>query len=143
MADAIDSTLKICSAFHLSIASIIRLVRTKKLDCPELDRLEKLITICKLEGPTFLIDRCKNKIWDSRKQIKTKDVQYFFNSNFDRYIVKGSNYAEFQYALMDIVKDGYPSFTEAEMNLVWKHSKTMLKCVAGYKLCLGEFKQEE
>lgn len=136
---AAEDILGICEKFHRCIADMITLVRDKVTDCPELERLEKLISLCKMDGDEFLIGRCKDKLWDSRKQIKEKDDAYFMNENFDRYIKKGSQYADFQYELMDLIRDGYPTFTAAEKATLWKISNRMLKCASAYMLLKGEF----
>lgn len=135
---AAEDIIAICDKFHSSIAAIIRLVKDKQ-DCPELERLEKLISLCKAESDEFLIERCKEKLWDSRTQIKTKDDSYFMTENFDRYIKKGSQYADFQYQLMDLVREGYPRFTPPEKDKLWKFSNDMLKCACAYMLAKGDF----
>ena len=141
MADAGD-IINVCDKFHGAIADIIRLVREKRVDCPELERLEKIISLCKADSDEFLIERCKEKLWESRVQIKSKDDNYFMNENFDRYIKKGSQYADFQYDLMDIIRVGYPEFTEAEKARLWKISNTMLKSACAYMLLKGDFNEQ-
>ena len=136
--DDVDQKLRICRHFHGAIADIIRVVRMKAEDSLELDRLERLITLCKAEGPTFVIDHCKDKLWESRDQIKAKDTDYFFKTDFSKYIKKGSFYEDFQHTLMDLIKDGYEIYSDEEKALVWKYTRTMLRCVASYMLITGD-----
>jgi hypothetical protein len=138
MADNTDQIIETCASFHSAIANIIKVVEQKDA-CPELERLKRLIGLCKAESPVFLIDRCKDKLWESREQIKTRDEKYFFESDFSKYIKKGSAYESFQFSLMNLIRENYKAYTEPEKKLIWKYVRQMLRCVAKYKHLIGEY----
>jgi len=139
MADA-GEILDTCRTFHRCIADTIKVVRQAGFDCPEMERLERIISLCKDE-PTFIITRCKDKIWESRQQIKDKNVDYFFNTNFDKYIKKGSSYEDFQRTLMDMIKESWDDLDEASREAIWKYTRKMVRCVAAYRLMIGDFQE--
>jgi hypothetical protein len=141
--DDVDQKIRICMHFHSAIADIIRLVKMQTPESLDLERLERLITLCKAEGQTYIIDHCKDKLWESRDQIKSKDTDYFFKTDFSKYIKKGSFYEEFQITLMDLIREGFDVYSDEEKNLVWKHTRTMLRCVASYMLIIGDHAEQK
>ncbi len=123
----------LCDQFSATIGKLLTLVETKSKD-PDIDRLKRLIKICKEEDPTFLIERCQNKLWESRDQIKTRNSDYFMKQlDVSKYIRAGSQSEAFQYRLIASVKKEYTNLTVAEENEIWTITYDMLKCAARYK----------
>jgi len=132
----------LCDEFHKTLGKLLNLVESKSDDA-DIDRLKRMIKICKEEDPTFLITRCQNKLWDSRDQIKTRDSSYFLNQlDYSKYIRAGSQSEAFQYRLITLVKREYASLTTSEENEIWEITYDMLKCAAKYKFLTKDYVPE-
>jgi len=129
----------ICNTFNSVLGKLLNLVESKS-DDPDIDRLKRLIKICKEEDPTFLITRCQNKLWDSREQIKTRDSDYFLKQlDVSKYIRAGSQAEAFQYRLISLIKKEYQKLNVSEENEVWEITYDMLKCAAKYKFLTRDY----
>ena len=131
-----------CSSFKSLISKLLTLIEAKSKD-PDIDRLKRLIKICDSEEPTFLLERCQNKLWDSREQIKTRDSNYFLKQlDVTKYIRSGSKGEAFQYRLIALIKSEYANLTVSEENVIWEITYDMLKCAAKYKFLTKNYVPE-
>lgn len=141
--DIEKSICSVCSTFKKLLSKILSLIETKSKD-PDVDRLKRLIKLCDSESPTFLLERCQNKMWDSREQIKTRNSDYFLKQlDVTKYIRAGSKAEALQYRLIELIKHEYMNLTVSEVNMVWEITYDMLKCVAKFKFLTKNYVPEK
>jgi len=131
--DIEKSVNEVCSEFKKLLTKLVSMIESKSKD-PDIDRLKRLIKLCDSEAPTFLLERCQNKLWDSREQIKTRNSDYFLKQlDVSKYIRAGSKAEALQYRLIALIKHEYNDLTVSEVNMVWEVTYDMLKCAAKFK----------
>jgi hypothetical protein len=129
---------KLVVKFNSVISKIIKLIEATEPNNIEIDRLKRLARIAKNEEPLFIINRCKDKIWNSREHIIEKNEKFFMDDDqFNQYI-KHDRKEPFIRALMKIVQDGFTKLNENEKNHIWKIIKDLLKYVTEYKILIDD-----
>lgn len=123
--------------FHSQIAKMLKVVDSKRPGNIEVDRLKRLIRIARDEEPLLIINKCKDKIWDSREQILAEDEEYFINKKYDEYIKKDGN-QRFIEGLVELFKQGRHLLSDKEKAYVWKVNKQLLADVVKYKMLIGD-----
>jgi hypothetical protein len=136
--DRIDKQLAIARSFNKQILNIFRVVDSKVEGNPDIDRLKRLISMCRNVCPLFMIERCKDKIWIDRDHILKENEDYFLNRKFDEYIKKDQN-QRFIETLIEMVHDGYHLLSPSEKKCLWKYIKQMLQDCMEFKLTTGDF----
>ena len=76
----------VLQTFSSDIAQLLKLVDNKLAGNLEVDRLKRIIRIARDEEPLLIINKCKDKIWDSREKILAEDEDFFVAKKFDEYI---------------------------------------------------------
>jgi hypothetical protein len=124
--------------FHSQIAKVLKVIDSKLPGDIEVDRLKRLIRIARDEEPLLIINKCKNKIWDSREQIVGKNEDYFLTKEYDEYIKKDGNQM-FIEGLIGLFKQSHHLLSEKERDHVWKLNNQLLEDVIEYKLITDDF----
>lgn len=139
MENKLDAKMgKVLDEFHKCIFKILKCVDDKLSNNIEVDRLKRLVRIARDESPFEIIDRCKNKIWDSREHIINKNEEYFLKNSFDKYIKKDENQMFIQ-SLVQLFRDNHDQLTAQEKNYIWGLNLKMLNCVTEYKILTGDY----
>jgi len=128
---------KIIQDFHSQIAKTLKVVDSKLPNNIEVDRLKRLVRIARDEEPLMIINRCKDKIWDSREQILAENEDYFLSKEYDEYIKKDENQM-FIEGLIGLFKQSHHLLSDKERAYVWKINKQLLNDVIQYKMLVGD-----
>jgi hypothetical protein len=123
--------------FHSQISKTLKVVDSKLPNNIEVDQLKRLIRIARDEEPLMIINKCKDKIWDSREQILSENVDYFLAKEYDEYIKKDTNQM-FIEGLIGLFKQSHHLLSEKERAYVWKINKRLLQDVIRYKMLIGD-----
>lgn len=128
----------IVHSFHSQIAKVLKIVDSKLPNDIEVDRLKRLIRIARDEEPLMIINKCKDKIWDSRDQIRKKDDEYFLQREYDEYIKKDENQM-FIEGLIGLFKQSHDLLSKKEIEILWKINNKLLDYVCEYKILIGDY----
>ena len=124
--------------FHSHISKILKIIDSKIPNHIEVDRLKRLIRIARDEEPLLIINKCKDKFWDSRTHIREKNKEYFLAKDYNGYIKKDGNQM-FIEALVSLVKQSHDMLNEKEMEIIWKINNQLLDYVCEYKILIGDY----
>lgn len=123
----------ICSVFNDNIMNLIKFIRGKEPDSPDVNMLNTVVRECINESETLVLDRCMDKIWDARQHIRDKNADYFLERDYSA-LIKKDQRENFIVTLVSIIKTGWKtSLYDEEREYVWVRAKLMLKCVACYE----------
>jgi hypothetical protein len=128
----------IIHGFHSQIAKLLKIIDSKLPNNIEVDRLKRLVRIARDEEPLLIINKCKDKIWDSRKQIRERDKEYFLNKEYDEYIKKDKNQL-FIEGLIGLFKQSHELLNEKELGVIWKINNQLLDNVCEYKILINDY----
>jgi len=138
--DRESKIIEVCDEFHNLIAKLLKLVESRRPGHADIDRIRRLVSLCKQTELTHIIDRCQNKMWASRQQILDKNNDYFLNKlDVGQYIRDETVHAPFQYQLISLIKEGFKELNDKEKEKVWDINLGMLKCVGKYKLLTRDY----
>ena len=128
----------VLQTFSSDIAQLLKLVDNKLAGNLEVDRLKRIIRIARDEEPLLIINKCKDKIWDSREKILAEDEDFFVAKKFDEYIKKDDNQM-FIESLIALFKSGFGSLSAKEKKFMWSIVQRLLETVAEYKILIGDY----
>jgi hypothetical protein len=124
--------------FHSQIAKILKVVDSKRPNDLEVDRLKRLIRIARDEEPLLIMNKCKDKIWDSRLQIRGKNMDYFLSRDYNEFVKKDGNQM-FIESLINLVKRSREELNEKEIAFIWKVNNKLLDDVCEYKILTEDY----
>ena len=136
-----DSQQKISAilqSFSSDIAQLLKIVDAKLPGNLEVDRLKRLIRIARDEEPLMIINKCKDKIWDSREKILAEDEEFFISKKYDEYIKKDENQM-FIEGLINLFKSSRSLLSKKENKFMWGTVKHLLATVTEYKILIGDY----
>ena len=128
----------IIQGFHTDLSQLLKVVDIKLAGNLEVDRLKRLIRIARDEEPLMIINKCKDKIWDSRKQILDENEEFFISKKYEEYIKKDGNQM-FIEGLINLFKNSRHMLSEKERKFMWVVIKRMLSAVTEYKIIIGDY----
>jgi hypothetical protein len=124
--------------FHSQLSKVLKLIDSKIPNDIEIDRLKRLIRIARDEEPLMIINKCKDKLWNAREQIRTKDKTYFLKKEYNEYIKKDGNQM-FIEGIIGLIKQSHTMLSEKELEVVWKINNKLLDDVCKYKILIGDY----
>lgn len=80
-----------------------------------------------------LIERCHEKIWTYRDQIEKRELTFFLEHDYDRFIKKDKHQL-FMHTLMNTFKRQVHKVTPEEVEMLWEIMDLLLYLVAEYKI---------
>jgi uncharacterized FlgJ-related protein len=86
----------------------------------------------------MIINKCKDKIWDSREQILAEDEDFFISKRYDEYIKKDENQM-FIEGLINLFKRSRSLLSEKESKFMWATVKHLLATVTEYKMLIEDY----
>ena len=122
----------ICKVFNRNILQLTGFARKKEPNAVDLQALDDVVKELLNENATFVIDRCKDKIWGAKEYIKTQNADYFLNRDYSELIKQDSNESVI-INLVSIIKRGWNTLYPNEKEAIWNKMKLMLKSVAFYE----------
>ena len=128
----------IVQSFSSDISQLLKIVDAKLAGNLEVDRLKRVIRIARDEEPLMIINKCKDKIWDSREQILAEDEDFFISKRYDEYIKKDENQM-FIEGLINLFKSSRSLLSEKESKFMWSTVKHLLATVTEYKMLIEDY----
>jgi hypothetical protein len=128
----------IVQSFSSDISQLLKIVDAKLAGNLEVDRLKRVIRIARDEEPLMIINKCKDKIWDSREQILAEDEDFFISKRYDEYIKKDENQM-FIEGLINLFKRSRSLLSEKESKFMWATVKHLLATVTEYKMLIEDY----
>ena len=128
---------KILEKFHFSTFEILKICKKIEPNNVDLNWLAQQISFARDADPTLIMGKSKDKLWNYRKQIVAKDIDFFMNNNFKKYIKDDGN-KKFMYTLLLAVKRGYKKLSEEEKEYIWVQVQNLLECCIKYKMEIGD-----
>lgn len=108
----------------------------------DVERVRNLISLAKQTDPFYLLEKSKDKFWDVRDQIKTKNLAFFRNKNeptLQKHILyENKENQEYIYQLMELIDDNLEKLSKKEMEYVWAIFQQMLECNIEYMIYTGD-----
>lgn len=138
MQDNATQISQIAHNFSTHISQLLKLIDAKLAGNLEVDRLKRLIRIARDEEPLMIINKCKNKIWDSREKILAEDEAFFISKDYNEYIKKDGNQV-FIESLINLFKNGRNLLSKKENSHMWAVVKQLLATVTEYKIAIGDY----
>ncbi len=134
IADVVDE-------FNSVTFMILKIAKKFEPNSSDLEWLRKKMSLVRSFDQQCIILRSKDKIWNYRDQIIKRDLNFFINNNFGKYIKNDDN-RTFMYTLINLIKRRVKSFSPQELAELWNLANRLLGCVAKYKELTGDFTDE-
>lgn len=126
--------------FHSLVFKLIKIAKKYEPTNVDIEWLKNKLSLARDLDPLMIITRAKNKIWHYRKQIKERDLDFFMNHKFKKFIKNDEN-KTFMYTLFNLIKKRFLELSENEQNLIWDLVYNLLICVAKYKKLTNDFNE--
>lgn len=126
--------------FHSGISKIFKIIDAKTPGNLEIDRLKRLVRIARDEDPLNIINKCKDKLWDSRERILERDQKFFMNNTFGQYIKKDENQM-FIESMINLIQTNVDNLSAKEKDYIWKIIQGLLDQVTVYKILIGDYEE--
>lgn len=134
--DIIDKKLEISDEFNKYLFRLIKLIESKFTsynDSILIDRYKRRISVAKSTNPLFLIEKCKNKLWELKDHILVKNDDFFIKTQYDEMVANLVEKDEITH-IIHLFKQKYSSLLDDEKNVIWSCLQPMLRCSIQYKL---------
>jgi hypothetical protein len=100
----------------------------------ELDRVRKLLSFLPVDEKFI---RVMDKIWAVREHLFNKNAKYFLDKDYSHAIKRDAKQAMIE-TIIELVRDNFVKFSQAEQDAYWKKGMQLLQCVAMFKKIMGE-----
>lgn len=138
--DLSEDENKILDEFHRAVFKILKICRKIEPNNIDVEWLQSKLTLARDIDPLLIMHRSMDKIWIYRKEILARDVNFFVNNKFDKFVKDDEN-KTFMYTLIDLVKQRFLERTPEEKNVIWDLINQLLVSVIKYKKITGDYKQ--
>ncbi len=129
---------EIVKGFNHSVFKLIKIAKRYEPSNPNVIWLQDRLTALRQVDELFIINKCKDKLWAYKDQIIGKDVNFFVDHGYEKFIKEDGNKA-FMYTLMQTVKDRIVQMDEDELAEVWVVMHAMLFNVINYMKITGYY----
>lgn len=135
----IDDILKI---FNNTLSKILKLANVIDPHNPEISCARRHMTVLKGISPTYAIEKTSPKMWKYRKQIKTKDYNFFTHRDVEDIVddIEEEDKELFD-EIVSMIKHGYDISSEEQKNQMWVYINTILQASIKYILYSGTYPQ--
>jgi len=138
MSDECKELDTILREFHSHAFRLIKLLKKEYPDNIEVDWLRQRASLARSIDPFLIINRCKDKFWYYRKEILSKNADFFMNNKFSKFIKNDEN-KTFMYTLVNIIKNKAKELSTEEMDYLWGITQDMLISVIKYKKLIKDY----
>jgi hypothetical protein len=139
--DLSNEIWEVLNNFHREIFHILKLLEQSEPNNVHVAELHRILYFVREMDPTFIIERCKDKLWEYHEQITNEDMDFFRYNKFSKYIKNDKN-KTFMYTLIELMKQKVLSISEAERKMLWNKTQLLTGYATKYKYLMGEFKTE-
>ncbi len=129
---------EIVKQFNHSVFKLIKIAKRYEPKNPNVIWLQDRLTAIRQVDELFIINKCKDKLWTYREQIANRDINFFMNHGYEKFIKEDGNKA-FMYTLMNTVKDRIAQMDADELTEVWSVMDNMLLNVVRYLKITGDY----
>jgi hypothetical protein len=127
-------------SFHSYIFKLIKLVKKCEPNNPDIEWLQNKAALARDVDPLIIINKCKDKFWHYRDQILERDIDFFLNNKFSKFIKNDEN-KTFMHTLLNIFKKKIIDLSDAEKNMLWDIMHGILLNIVQYKKLSGDYLQ--
>lgn len=121
----------IIDVFNDNITQLLKFLRSKQEDSPDVNALEDIVSEAVMAEPEIIIQKCKNNIWGAREHIKNENSKYFLDRDYSNLIKEDGN-KNLIVGIVSLIKNGWNTLYRKERKFVWIRAKIMLKAVIIY-----------
>ena len=118
--------------FHSTIFKLIKIAKKYSPNSIEVEWLHGKLSLARNIDPLLIINRAKDKFWCYKEKIINRDLSFFLNHKFKKFIKNDEN-KTFMYTFMNLVKNELKKMSEKELDILWKLVNKMLLCIVEYK----------
>lgn len=131
---------QIITKFNSSAGKLMKIcVKMSDGENKHIEWLARVFKIAKTVDPLCIITRCADKLWDSKKQILERNVE-FFRSELDTTLyIKNDKNKPWLDGIVETIRGGFDILSENEVEYVWNIINEMLQISIEYKLNTEDF----
>ena len=105
---------------------------------PDLDWVQRVVTIIKNVNPAHIIDRSIDRLWESREFIINRDEKFITENHVDKYIEDDCR-KEWMEGLFRYLRSKYTTLKREEITYLWDCINNMLEAVIKYRIIKQDF----
>lgn len=120
--------------FNAKIAEQVEFIESIIGTNEDIKTAKDLISLIVSECEPEILQRSTPKIWEYRNYIVKKDEKFFLETkDYEKFIVQGSSYANFQHKIAAQIKTQFPKLSTSDKNKMWVINNHLLQIVIQYR----------
>ncbi len=131
---------QILDEFHSTVFKILKLCRKIEPNNIDVEWLHSKLTLARDIDPLLIMNRSMDKIWIYRDEILDRNLDFFINNKFDKFVKNDEN-KTFMYTLINLIKKRVLELSKEEKDVIWGLINKLLVSVIKYKKITGDYKQ--
>jgi len=119
--------------FNKEILILVKFMKKKDKKNIDIEWLYKILCTIKNENPSFIIEKCIDKLWHNRDHILNRS-ELFFKDDYEKKWIKEDCRKEWLSSFICHIKNNMFILNDEEKTFTWDHVNNMLKIVIEYRL---------
>jgi hypothetical protein len=115
----------ICKVFNQNILQLLKFLISKMPDEPQVQALKSVMEFALEEDQQLMLNKCKEKIWAAKDQIRAKNSEYFLERDYSN-LIKEDHNKSMIVTIVNLVKTGWTTLYDSEREVLWKNNQLML-----------------
>jgi len=136
-----DEMQRILKDFYAAVFTIINMAEQIDPKNYHIMWLKQQMAIVRKVDNEFVIKRLKDKMWTYRKEIKERNVDFFKNNQFSKFVKNDDNRA-FMYSFINMIKKKLDILSPEELDAIWNETTKLLICCIEYKRLTNDYDTE-
>ena len=125
---------KIVETFNNEASLILKIFKKTEKDNIDYIWGIKIINTIKNENPSFIIERCLEKLWDNKNYIMDRNEKFFLENNIESKYIKDDERKEWLTGLIEFIKNKLNKLNTETKDFLWDKFNILLKLSIEYKL---------
>lgn len=136
-----DEMQRILKDFYATLFNIINMAEQIDPKNYHIMWLKQQMDIVRKIDNEFVIKRLKDKLWTYRREIKERNVDFFKNNQFSKF-VKNDDNRPFMYSFINMIKKKLDVLSPEELDAIWTGTTKLLLCCIEYKRLTNDYEQD-
>jgi hypothetical protein len=127
-----DRISRLVLKFNSLVFNVLKLCKEREPNNIDLEFVQNKIRIARGMDPTLIIRTAEDKLWHYREQIVQKDLDFFLNNKFVKFVKNDENKG-FMNGFIGLIKSHIKQMSENELEYIWVVIQKLLALVIIYK----------
>lgn len=133
-----DELNRILKDFHGALFNLINIAEQIDSKNYHLAWVKRQMDLVRKIDKENIIKRMQDKMWDYRTEIVQRDINFFKNNQFSKYIKDDDN-RPFMYSFLNMIKKKIDTLSEDEMSAIWDIINQLLLSCIEYKRLIHDY----